>query len=201
MVTHPKSRQASVQFADPSAPSGVQVSTAAFLKECEQSALARFRGRRQGRLACRTIQHLVPPKPGDEGSTGMIVAHVSPEVWSAWETGLPSSLLEKRAHIEAQLHLALEDLADQDMHGYLAITKEQCAIYKPDLTQLMDEALDRTTFSRLGRRSDPNWEGTLVGRVQPPYLVLVVSIGMTKTTTRKAPRRKTTRRPSPRNPS
>lgn len=174
-----KSRQACVQFADPDAPEGAQVSTPDFMAQCHDSALARFGKGRRASLGCRTIQHLVPPKPGDEGSTGMIVAHVSPAFCAAWEAGLPTSLREKRAHVEAQMHLALEDLADQDMHGYLAITKAQCAIYSPDLVQLVNEALDRTTFSKLGRRADPKWEGTLVGRVQPPYLVLVISIGIT----------------------
>lgn len=177
MTTTAKPHQACVQFADPNAPDGVQVSPAAFLKGCRQSALVRFRSSREPCGDCLTIEHPVPPKPGDKGSTGLIVAHVSSAVSSAWETDPRGTPRQKRAHVESQVHLALEDLADQDMHGYLAITKEQCAIYDPDLNQLLNEALDRTTFNHLGRAPDPHWEGTLVQSVEPPFLVLVVSIG------------------------
>ncbi len=185
MVTALKSRQASVQFADPTAPTGVQVSTPAFLKECHQSALTRFRGRRARPTSCLTIEHSVPAKPGDQDSTGLIVAHVSQAVTLAWEADQPGSARQKRARVEAGIHLVLEDLADQDMHGYLAITDAQCAIYNPDLVQLLHEALDRTTFSHLGRQPDAHWEGTLVERVQPPYLILVVSIDFAAPASRK----------------
>lgn len=178
MTATQKSHQACVQFSDPAAPEGVQVSTATFLKQCRESALDRFHGPRGRSAGCQTIQHDVPPKPGDEGSTGKIVAHVSPEACTAWESGLPANLRKGHDHIEAQIHLALGDLADQDMHGYLAFSKAQCAIYGPDLVQLIDEALERTTFSGLGRKAECNWEGTLVGRVTPPYLILVISIGL-----------------------
>lgn len=173
----PKSRQATVQFADINAPTGIQASSAAFLKDCHQSAASRFRSRGAPHPECWTVEHPVPPKTGDSGSTGLIVAHLSPEVSLAWQAQQSGTLEEKRAHVEAQVHLALSDLADQDMHGYLAFTDEQRAIYSPDLVQLMTESLDRTTFAQLGRGADPHWEGTLVERVRPPFLVLVVSIG------------------------
>lgn len=176
MATTLKPRHASVQFADPAAPSGMEVSRAQFLKDCRGSALARFRHKAPTWVGCRTIEHPVPALPGTQASTGMIVAHVSPAVCRAWEATVPGDPPERRAHVEAQVQLALQDLSDQDMHGYLALTEAQCDLFGPDLVQLTNESLDRTTFSRLGRRADPQWEGTLVERVRPPYLVLIVSI-------------------------
>lgn len=174
-----QAREGCVQFADPTAPDGMEVSPKLFLEECRDSAMARFRGRRRvgAGKACGTIEHPVPPKAGSQESTGMIVAHVSPAIWSAWESSAPGSPREKRAHVESEVHLALEDLADQDMHGYLALTDTQREFYGPDLVQLVRESLDRTTFSHLGRPSEPHWEGTLVERVRPPYLILALSIG------------------------
>lgn len=169
-------RHASVQFADPAAPSGVEVSREDFLRQCRASAIARFRLREPGWLGCRTIEHPVPAQPGSQGSTGAILAHVSPTVCRAWEAMATGTAQEKRAHVDAQIDLALTDLADQDMHGYLALTDAQCELFGPDLIQLVDESLDRTSFSHLDRRADARWEGTLVERVRPPYLVLVVSI-------------------------
>lgn len=178
MLTAPKPRQPCVQFADPAAPSGTLVSSAEFLRDCHASALARFRARSDGRIACRTVTHPVPPKARSESSTGLIVAHVSPALCWAWESKSPGNARERRAHVDGQLHLALGDLADQDMHGYLAVTPEQCDVYEPDLAQLVCESLDRTSFARLGRTADPHWEGTLVEQVKPPYLVLALSIGL-----------------------
>ena len=171
-----KSRQGTVQFADPEAPSGAEVSAQEFLKDCRTSAMARFRQADPGWVGCRTIEHPVPPASEGGESTGMIVAHVSPAVCRTWEANAQGLARQKRAHVEAQVNLALQDLAAQDMHGYLALTKAQCDLFGPDLVQLVCESLDRTTFSRLGRRADPRWEGTLVERVRPPYLVLAVSI-------------------------
>ena len=172
----PSPHHASVQFADPSAPGGMEVSTTQFLRDCRQSALTRFRRRHAGRVGCRTIEHPVAPKPGCKESTGMIVAHLSPEVCAVWEQSLGGGVEERRALVESEVHLALDDLAEQDMHGYLALTEAQCRIFRPDLVQLVTESLDRTSFSHLGRKPDPQWEGTLVERVRPPYLVLDVSI-------------------------
>ena len=177
MLTTTRPRHACVQFADPTGPSGVELTSATFLDECRGSALARFRSRGDARIACRTIEHAVPPKPRCQESTGRIVAYLSPALCSAWEQTVPGSAREKRAHVDEQVHLALKDLADQDMHGYLAVTDEQCEMYDPDLTQLITESLDRTTFTHVGRRIDPHWEGTLVEQVQPPFLVLAISVG------------------------
>lgn len=171
-----KTRPGSVQFADPESPSGVEVSAKDFLKECRASSMARFRQADPGWVGCRSIEHPVPPLADSDESTGMIVAHVSPAVCRAWEANAHGTDRQKRSHVDAQVHLALEDLAAQDMHGYLALTDAQCDLFGPDLVQLTCESLDRTTFSRLGRRPDPRWEGTLVERVRPPYLVLAVSI-------------------------
>lgn len=176
MVKTSRAPVARVRFSDPEAPGGVDVSTDAFLRDCKRSAVARFGGRGKQASGCRTIEHRVPPKGSNTQSTGMIVAHVSPAVWEAWQTSASGPARERRAHVEGELHLALEDLADQDMHGYLALTETQCDFYGPDLVQLVTEALDRTTFSHLGVPSAPRWEGTLVERVRPPYLVLAVSI-------------------------
>jgi hypothetical protein len=185
MTSLQRPRHASVQFADPTAPSGIEVSRKEFLVQCRQSAMARFRAHEPSLLGCRTVEHPVPALPGSQGSTGMIAAHLSPAVCRAWEATVSGSLGEKRAHVEEQVHLALKDLADQDMHGYLALTDAQCALFDPDLVQLVTESLDRTTFSRLGRRPDPHWEGTLVERVRPPYLVLIVSVGFEKAARRR----------------
>jgi hypothetical protein len=171
-----KPRQASVQFADPTAPSGREVSSAVFLKECRQSAVARFRDHAPTLLGCRTIEHPVPPQPGSQGSTGMIVAHLSPAVCRAWDASSIGTLSERRARVAEEMQLALTDLADQDMHGYLALTDAQCDLFGPDLVQLVSESLERTSFSHLGRQADPHWEGTLVERLRPPYLVLVLSV-------------------------
>jgi len=187
-----KPRHASVQFADPTAPSGAEVSRSVFLKQCRDSAMARFRVHAPAWLGCRTIQHPVPALAGAQGSTGMIVAHVSPAVCKAWEATFEGNVTERRAELEAQVQLALQDLSDQDMHGYLALTEAQCDLFEPDLVQLTTESLDRTSFSHLGRKPCPQWEGTLVERVRPPYLVLIVSIDFAapeRPATRKRPRR------------
>ncbi|MFA5944171.1 MAG: hypothetical protein WC876_06870 [Candidatus Thermoplasmatota archaeon] len=180
-----KPRHASVQFADPTAPSGMEVTRDEFLKQCKDSAVARFRGREGSGPGCRTIEHPVPTLPGNSGSTGTIMAHVSPAVYRAWQATAPGTAAEKRSHVDDELQLALTDLADQDMHGYLALTEAQCDLFRPDLIQLVNEALDRTTFSHLGRRPDPRWEGTLVERLRPPYLILIVSIDFERQPRRK----------------
>lgn len=187
-MTNPRKPHATVQFADPTAPSGKEVSRSVFLKQCRAAAMARFRPRETG-AGCRTIEHPVPALAGSQGSTGMIVAHLSPAVCRAWEATVEGSVHDKREHVEAEVNLALADLADQDMHGYLALTDAQCELFGPDLVQLVNESLDRTTFSHLARKADPHWEGTLVERLRPPYLVLIVSIQFAKEPPRGAPAR------------
>lgn len=171
-----KSRHASVQFADPTGPSGMEVTREDFLKQCKDAATSRFRRADSTWTGCRTIEHPVPTLPGNPGSTGMIIAHVSPAVCRAWQASAPGTAADKRSHVDEEVQLALTDLADQDMHGYLALTDAQCDLFRPDLVQLVTESLDRTTYSHLGRRPDPRWEGTLVERLRPPYLILIVSI-------------------------
>lgn len=178
MLTTAKPRHACVQFADPAGPSGAELSSTMFLQECRGSALARFRSRGRAQDTCRTIEHPVPPKPRCQESTSLIVAHVSRALCQAWERLVPGDARAKRTHVDEQIHLALKDLADQDMHGYLAVTDEQCEMYDPDLTQLVTESLGRTTFSHVGRAADPHWEGTLVEQVRPPFLLLALSIGL-----------------------
>ena len=180
-------RHASVQFADPEAPSGMEVSRDDFLQQCRDSAVARFRSQQPTWLGCRTLEHPVPPAAGSSASTGTIIAHLSPGVCRAWEAAAAGNAQAKRAHVDAQVDLALTDLADQDMHGYLALTDAQCDLFGPDLVQLVEESLDRTSFSHLGLKADPHWEGTLVERVRPPYLVLIVSIDFEKRTRRRPP--------------
>lgn len=176
MLAHAKPRQARVQFADPNAPGGAEIATADFLKECRDSAMARLRV-----SECFTVEHVVPPKLGDIiGSTGTIIAHISPALWDAWEANTRGTTRERFAHVDDQVQLALGDLAEQDMHGYLALTEEQCAIYAPDLEQLIAEAFGRTTFDRLGHKIVAAWEGTLVDRIRPPRLFLVVSVGLAR---------------------
>lgn len=189
MPDSPKPRHASVQFGDPTAPSGIEVSREDFLAQCRASAIARFRSHEPGWLGCRTIEHPVPAQAGSQGSTGTIIAHLSPAACRAWEASATGGLQARRAHVDAEVDLALTDLADQDMHGYLALTDAQCELFGPDLVQLVNESLDRTSFARLGLKADPQWEGTLVERVRPPYLVLVVSIDLDKPARRKASRK------------
>lgn len=175
--TTPKVRKAGVQFSDPESPGGVEITTSDFLQQCRLSALARFRSRSDSASGCHTIEHVVPPKLGDRGPTGSILVHVSSDIMQTWERSAPGDPPAKHAHVVEQLHLALEDLADQDVHGFLALTDEQRAIFVPDLVQLVQEALERTSFAKLTQKPIVNWEGTLVKSVRPPYLVLVISIG------------------------
>jgi hypothetical protein len=164
---------ARVQFSDPNAPSGVEITTVQFLKECHQSAMARLRVPQ-----CITVEHVVPPKLDDHGSTGSIIAHLGTRLCDAWEADALGTTRERAAHVEEQVQLALEDLAEQDMHGYLALTEEQRALYASDLEQLVTEAFSRTTFDRLGLKLEAHWEGTLVQSVRPPHLILVISVGL-----------------------
>ncbi|MFO1536105.1 MAG: hypothetical protein ABR586_10605 [Thermoplasmatota archaeon] len=109
---------------------------------------------------------------------GSIIAHLSTQLCDVWEASSPGTARERAAHVEEQVQLALEDLAEQDMHGYLALTEEQRSLYAPDLEQLVQEAFDRTSFSHLLRKPFVSWEGTLVQSVRPPHLILVVSVSL-----------------------
>lgn len=176
MRSNPKTRQPCVQYADPEGPGGIDILPEEFLRECRDSARARFRTGRTLHPSCHTVEYTVPPKFGDPGPTGTIVAHLSPQLSAAWQARVPGLPHVRRQHVEEQVRLALEDLGLQDMHGLLALTPGQRECYLLDLAQLVAEALDRTTFSRLGRAPLAHWEGTLVTRLQPPFVILAMSI-------------------------
>lgn len=176
MRTVPKIREPRVQYGDPEGPGGVDITPEEFASACRTSALARFRTPRTLHPACPAVGYTVPPKFGDPGPTGAIVAHLDPRLVAAWEAAVAGLAHERRRHVEQQVALALEDLGLQDMHGLLALTPGQRDFFALDLAQLVAEALDRTTFSRLGRAPLAQWEGTLVQRLSPPFVVLQLSI-------------------------
>ncbi|MEK6976236.1 MAG: hypothetical protein AABY18_07830 [Candidatus Thermoplasmatota archaeon] len=150
--------------------------TAAFLRQAQRSALARFAGDSGHARGCHTAQVAVRQPPGALRCSGAIVAHVSPGLVRAWAGAGAGSRVERRAHVMGQLQLVLKDLSDHDVHGYLALTHEQREVYANDLAQLVDEGLRRTTFATLKLPGHVHWEGTLVRSLQPPAFVLVISI-------------------------
>lgn len=155
-----------------------------FLGETRASALGRFEGHRIRAAApsnllageCHTVEHVIAP--GEHGSGGSIVAHISGSAFAAWAAAEPGYPGQREAHVLAQLKLVLQDLSDHDVHECLALTETQCDVYGLDLEQLIAESLDRTTFSHLRQQADIHWEGTLVKSLDPPALVLVVSIDL-----------------------
>ncbi len=170
-------RQTRVRLSHPQVAGGLEAATLDFLKETRQSALGRFAGRNPRPRSCLTVQRGVPARPGADGCIGTIVVHVSAPVANAWAAQGTGMHVERKAQVAEQLQLVLQDLCDQDVHGYLSLTDTQCDVYGHDLVQLVTESLGRTTFPQLGRACDVHWEGTLVRSLQPPALVLVVSIG------------------------
>lgn len=150
---------------------------AEFLQECHRSAAKRF-AEAPGRPGMHTVEYLIPPRFGELRSTGVILAHIEDRLYRHWQTWTRQHSRRPEAHLEKQLQLALEDVAMQDMHGMLALTEEQREAYILDLKQLVAEALDRTTFGRIGVDPEIHWEGTLVQRLDPPMAVLVISIGV-----------------------
>ena len=157
-----------------------------FLGETRASALGRFEGHRirsatpSNILAgdCHTVERTIPGSPGPEGCQGKIVAHISGPAFAAWAAAEPGYPAQREGHVLAQLQLVLQDLADHDVHECLALTQTQCDVYGLDLEQLIAESLDRTTFSHLRQHADIHWEGTLVKSLDPPALILVVSIDL-----------------------
>lgn len=155
-----------------------------FLGETRAAALLRFDGRRIEASAacnalagdCRTAERTVTSTTG--GCSGSIVAHVSAPAFAAWAASGPGFPAQREAHVLGQLQLVLQDLCDHDVHSCLALTEMQCDVYGLDVEQLVVESLDRTTFSRLGKPAAVRWEGTLVKSLDPPALVLVVSIDL-----------------------
>lgn len=155
-----------------------------FLGETRASAMQRFEGHRLEASApsnvlageCRTVERTVSSSL--RGCSGTIVAHISAPAFAAWTAAEPGFPAQREAHVLAQLQLVLQDLADHDVHSCLALTETQCDVYGLDLEQLVAESLDRTTFSHLGKPADVRWEGTLVKSLDPPALVLVVSLDL-----------------------
>lgn len=161
----------------------IETYTQTFLGEAHASALRRFalqrvRASTPSNLLAgddRTVQRIVPA--GNlNGCGGTIVAHVSARAFAAWASTAPGKPSQGEEHVLSQLQLVLEDLTDHDVHVCLNLTQTQCDVYSLDLAQLIAESLDRTTFSRLHRAADLHWEGTLVKSLDPPALVLVISI-------------------------
>jgi hypothetical protein len=169
-------RQTRVRLSDPKVAGGIEAITTHFLRDARQSALGRF-GHRTLASGCHTAQLTVPARPGAGGCTGTIVAHVSAPTFRAWMDSTYGTPAQRKEHVIEQMQLVLQDLSDHNMHGYLALTDAQCDVYDQDLVQLVTESLDRTSFSHLKRPCSVHWEGTLVKSLQPPVLVLVVSIG------------------------
>ena len=157
-----------------------------FLGETRASALGRFEGHRIRAVApsnvlageCRTVERTVRHGPGHPACQGKIVAHISGPAFAAWAASEPGYPAQREGHVLTQLQLVLQDLADHDVHECLALTQTQCDVYALDLEQLIAESLDRTTFSHLRQHADIHWEGTLVKSLDPPALVLVVSIDL-----------------------
>jgi hypothetical protein len=156
-----------------------------FLGEMRSSARGRFERHRRGSAApsnlldgdCRTVERTAATAFREQCS-GTLVAHISAHAFSAWVAAEPGYPPQREAHVLAQLQLVLQDLADHGVHECLTLTESQCDVYDLDLAQLVAESLDRTTFSHLRRQADIHWEGTLVKSLDPPVLVMVVSIDL-----------------------
>ncbi|MFA5944165.1 MAG: hypothetical protein WC876_06840 [Candidatus Thermoplasmatota archaeon] len=163
--------------------------TTEFLGDTHESAISHFEVHRIRSSApsnllagdCRTVQRTVTAGHGDGGCNGTIVAHISAPAFTAWAATGPGQPQQREAHVLAQLQLMLQDLSDHEVHGCLALTQSQCDVYDLDLVQLVTESLERTTFSHLRQPAEIHWEGTLVKSLDPPALVLVVSIDLQET--------------------
>ncbi|MHB8634763.1 MAG: hypothetical protein ACYDBQ_12515 [Thermoplasmatota archaeon] len=188
-------RRASVQFSDPKSPRGAEISPVEFARACQASALGRFHAGRGGVGGCAVVEYAVPPKFGDLASSGVIVAYVSPDVVAAWRKLSPPQFGDEETELERQMLLVLEDLGQQDIHGLLAFTRPQRTTYSDDLGQLVCEALERTTFSHLHRIPEIHWEGTLVERLSPPFVALILSIRFSAQPRKVAKRPSTTAKP------
>lgn len=157
-----------------------------FLGEMRRAAVGHFESQRARAETpinlltgdCRTFQMTLPVGEVPRLCAGTIVAHVSGSAFACWAAAEPGSLAEREARVIAQIQLLLQDLSDHDVHGCLTLTESQCEAYDLDLMQLVAESLDRTSFSRLHRQADIHWEGTLVRSLDPPSLVLVLSIDL-----------------------
>lgn len=169
MNAKPGIRTACVQFADPEAPDGIDITIPSFLDACRRSAIARFHDPKDLRTAVQTFVHTQGTGPD---STGSIALHVHKQAFESWAAANPQG---KRG-VESELHGVLEDLAAQGLHGLIAFTEAQRALFVPDLEQAVLEALERTSFPSLARKARIHWEGSIVERVRPPTVTLVVSL-------------------------
>lgn len=174
MPVQQASRTACVQFADPEAPDGIDITLPAFLDGCRKSAVARWQDATQLHAGVRTIVHTQTEagKP-----TGSIVLHLHDRAFALWQSVAPGAPTTPRAFVESEIRAVLTELAEQGVHGLIAFTEAQRALFVPDLVQAVTEALGRTSFAKLGREPKIHWEGTLVETVRPPVLTLVVSLG------------------------
>lgn len=168
----------------------IEALTNEFLGDAHASAVVHFESHRRSASApsnflagdCRTVQRTVTSGHGAGGCNGTIVVHVSAQAFAAWCAGRPGSPLQREAHVLSELQLLLQDLSDHEAHGCLTLTQAQCEVYDLDLVQLVTESLERTTFSLLRRQAEVHWEGTLVKSLDPPALVLVVSVDLLEPT-------------------
>ena len=147
-----------------------------FLKQARQTALGRFDPTKLPLHGCATIQCAVPGKAEAGGFTGTIVLHVSPPVLEAWTKVAQGTVAERRSSVMGQLRLVLKDLSDHDLQACLALSQAQSDVYEQDLSQLVAESLERTTFTELRRHANIHWEGTLVRSMDPPFCIVVASI-------------------------
>jgi hypothetical protein len=160
--------------------------TARFLADAHASALSRFEMQRLRASAPtnlltgegRSVRWNVQAPEARVHCTGSIVMHVSAPAFAAWAASAPGAAAQREVHVLSQLQLVLQDLADHDVHGCLALTEAECDAYDLDLVQLVAESLDRTSFARLRQAADIHWEGTLVRSLDPPSFVLVVSVDL-----------------------
>lgn len=157
-----------------------------FLGETRQAAVRHFEAQRQAAGAalnllsgeCRTFEMSVPAGGTTHLCGGTIVAHVSGPAFACWAASERGTPAQREERVIAQLRLLLQDLCDHDAQSCLALTASQCDAYDLDLRQLVAESLDRTSFAHLQRQADIHWEGTFVRSLDPPALVLVLSIDL-----------------------
>ena len=166
-------RQAPPAALDPAIDS--EAAARLFLAQARNSALARF-GRHRLFGGCFTTECAVSGHVRRGGCAGSIIVHWSPDLCKAWAKAVPLPAHERRAHVMQQIGLVLQDLSDHDAHSCLPLAASQRHAYQQDLSQLIRESLDRTTFALLRRMAQPHWEGSFVRSLRPPFLVLVASV-------------------------
>lgn len=149
-----------------------------FLCHAQASSQRRFAAQGEGD-ASWIVGLRLPPSASSQDGAGAIVLYVSKPFLQSWADraeGEDRSGGRGRMHVMEQLAQVLHELADQGMHARLQLSQAHGDAYGLDLEQLVAEALGRTTHARLGRPANVRWEGTLVKSLQPPELVLAVSL-------------------------